>query len=125
MLILEDDIEFKEGFDLLLENALKELPENWDALWMGGTSNKMQDYKYSKVLKRLLSGTGGYCILMRETMYDACIELLSTETYQADILYSHLMPKFQVFRTVGNYIKHKPGMSTIQKIYVNHAALAK
>lgn len=123
MLILEDDIQFRDGFDELLEVVLSELPADWDGLWLGGTSNKVEPY--STLLKRLYGGTGGYCVLMRETMYKAAIEILEQEKYQADVSYMKIQPQFKCFRSVRNLILHKPGMSTIQKIYVNHADLAR
>lgn len=123
VLILEDDAAFRDEFDNRLQLALNELPDNWDALWMGGTVVKCEPY--SAVLKRLWQSTGGYCILMRETMYDACIEILETEKFQADVSYMKIQSKFNVFRTVSNLILHKPGWSTIQKINVNHADLAR
>lgn len=119
--MLEDDIEFREGFDGLLESVLKELPENWDALWMGGTVVKREPY--SELLYKLIGSTGGYCVLMRETMYDAAIEILEKEIHQADVSYMKLQPKFNCFRSKQNLILHKAGMSTIQKIYVDHKDL--
>lgn len=123
VLILEDDIKFRDEFDRLLEDVLKDLPDDWDGLWMGGTAVKVKPY--SELLKRLFGGTGGYCVLMRETMYQAAIDILKTETVQADVSYMKIQSQFKCFRTVKNLILHKPGMSTIQKIYVNHADLAK
>lgn len=114
---------FRDDFDNRLQLSLNELPDNWDALWMGGTVVECEPY--SATLKRLLRSTGGYCILMRETMYDAAIEILEKEILQADVSYMKIQSKFNVFRTVSNLILHKPGYSTIQKIHVNHADLAK
>lgn len=106
-----------------MQLSLNELPDNWDALWMGGTVVECEPY--SATLKKLIRSTGGYCILMRETMYDAAIQILETEKYQADVAYMNIQKRFNCFRTTSNLILHKAGMSTIQKIYVNHADLAK
>lgn len=123
MLILEDDAQFREGFDSLLEIALSELPGDWDALWLGGTSDLTEPYSDS--LKRLKGGTGGYCCLIKETMYDAIIQLQQKEMYYADIAYKKLHPQFNCFRTIEHLILHPAGMSTIQKRYVDYPELRK
>lgn len=119
--MLEDDIQFRENFDTLLESALSELPEDWDALWLGGTVNKVRPYSAS--LKRLQAGTGGYGVLFKETMYPKLIEILKKEMYQADVSYMKLQPEFNCFRTVQNLVLHKAGFSTIQKRHVDYPSL--
>lgn len=122
MLLLEDDTGFKDGFDRLLESALNELPEDWDALWLGGTSLKVQPY--SACLKRLIAGTGGYGILFRDTVYDALVASLGKEDLQADVSYmKNIQPKFNCFRTAGNLVLHKAGHSTIQNRFVDYPEL--
>lgn len=100
---------------------MKELPHDWDALWLGGTEMKVEGY--STMLKRLKEGTGGYGVLFRETMYDAIIEQLEKEMHQADINYLKLMSKFNCFKSVKNIIYHLPGYSTIQKCKVDYPDL--
>lgn len=121
VLVLEDDIDFKEPFDTLLENCISELPDNWDALWLGGTENKVEGY--SPNLKRLITGTGGYGVLIRETMYESIIELMEKEIYQSDICYMKLMNQFNCFKSSSNLILHKAGYSTIQKKNVSYPKL--
>lgn len=103
--------------------CLKELPENWDALWLGGTELKTE--AYSPHLKRLYAGTGGYGILFRNTMYDALIEELKKENYVADVCYMKLQEKFNCFKTWKNIILHKNGFSIIKNKYVSYPKLSR
>lgn len=121
VLILEDDIRFCEGFDKRLKDVLSELPEDWDALWLGGQVIKARGY--SKNLKTLQAGTGGYGVLFRETMYDDLVATLKKEQWQADLSYMKLQSDFKCFRTVENLILHTPGISTILKKYVSYPKL--
>lgn len=121
VIVLEDDIEFREHFDILLSMAIDELPNDWDALWLGGTEMKTE--YYSERLRRLYAGTGGYGILVRNTMYDHLIQLMETETLQADLCYMKLQPDFNCFHTSVNIILHKPGYSTIKKKHVSYPEL--
>lgn len=121
MLVLEDDIKFRDKFDTLVEIALSELPDDWDALWLGGMVHKTQ--KFSSCLHRLEVGTGGYGVLIRETMYEPILELLRHERQESDICYMALQRKFNCFHTVQNLILHKPGYSTIQKKHVDYPEL--
>lgn len=121
-MVLEDDAGFIEGFDSELEKAFNELPENWDALWLGGTVFKSAPY--SPRLKRLHAGTGLYGVIFRETIYDKLIESLSKEDELADIgIMKRVMPFTNCFRTSTNLVIHKAGMSTIQKRYVDYPEL--
>lgn len=119
--MLEDDIGFRDGFNELLDTVLTELPDDWDALWLGG--QQMRTTGFSKSLKRLQAGTGGYGVLFRETMYEDLIRVLGEEKFQADVSYMKLQPLYNCFRTVQNLILHKAGMSTIQKRHVSYPAL--
>jgi hypothetical protein len=102
---------------------MRELPENWDALWLGGTVVKA--LPYSERLKKLAAGTGGYGIIVRETMYQSIIEMLEKEIYLADVAYMKLQPQFNCFHTVQNLVLHKAGYSTIQKRHVDYPDLRK
>lgn len=123
MLILEDDIKFRDGFDGLAELALNDLPEDWDALWFGGMVHKVVGF--SDYLKRLEVGTGGYGVLIRETMYDAILTLMNHERQESDICYMSLQREYKCFHTVRNLILHPPGKSTIQKRHVDYPELYK
>lgn len=103
--------------------AISELPEDWDALWLGGTEVKTQGYSIH--LKKLIAGTGGYGVLIRETMFDKIIEEMKQEIYQADVCYMKLQPSFNCFKTTRNLILHKAGYSTIQRRNVNYPELAR
>lgn len=118
--MLEDDIGFIERFDSLLEIAVSELPEDWDALWLGGTVVKSEPY--SSMLKKLIKGSGLYGVIFRETIYDKLIQSLSNENQLADVGIMKTV-KGNFYRTTMNLVLHKAGVSTIQKRFVDYPEL--
>lgn len=116
--MFEDDIAFVPDFDKLLSQCMSDLPSNWDALWLGGKTVK--DSYYSGYLRKLEYGSGGYAILMRETVYELFIHALNQENELADICYANLMPKINAFKTFMNLVQHKDGYSTIQRKQVSY-----
>lgn len=122
VLVLEDDAGFIERFDRHLEAVVSELPENWDALWLGGQAIKSEPY--SPMLKRLIKGTGLFGVIFRETIYDKLIRSLSNENELADVgIAKTVMPNSNCFRTNMNLVIHKPGVSTIKNKFVDYPEL--
>lgn len=119
--LFEDDIDLIDDFDSILALCLSELPKNWDALWLGGSSVKTS--YHSAYLKRLEKGTGGYGILIRNTVYNRFISALDKENDLADICYMKLMGELNIYKTFINLVLHKDGYSTIQKKHVSYPDL--
>lgn len=94
---------------------------DFDALWLGGTTLKSKDF--SPRLKRLYKGTGGFGVIFRNTMFRELLLRLNQEDYVADVVYMQLQSKYLCYRTVKNLVKHKAGISLIQKKYVDYPNL--
>jgi GR25 family glycosyltransferase involved in LPS biosynthesis len=61
--IFEDDFVFIHSWDLV-ENAIKQLPEDWDALYMGATLMKPVE-RYSENLFKITEGLCAYAIIFK------------------------------------------------------------
>lgn len=65
-LLLEDDIKIDNNFDIILDEAIKELPKNWDILYLGWYKSKnLVVQNISKYINRLsgqINGTQGWIV---------------------------------------------------------------
>lgn len=100
---------------------MQELPHDWDVLYLGG--QELKTVFYSSFLKELKSGTGGYAILFRNTVYERMIEGLSKEDTLADLVYAREFQNLKVFKTFVNIVYHKDGISTIKGKFVTYPKL--
>ncbi len=115
--IFEDDIRFVTNFNEQLRDAMRELPDNWDMLYLGG-KDRNPAFPYSKNLKANACMWGGYAIVFRNTVYDFFIELFQNETKSCDDVYSLNSDKFVVFKTANDLCIHIGRAS--DRIKVNH-----
>jgi hypothetical protein len=101
-ILFEDDIEFtNEDFHSVMQEAITELPPDWDALYLGANPTKEQE-QYSDHLYRL---NGAYCthaIIWHnreggavEYMLEHADEILKIDVFISSVL----MPKFNFFLT--------------------------
>lgn len=118
VLILEDDASFVADFNNKLNQAMRELPETWDMLWIGGNdAHGQESFPYSANLKVNNGMWGTYGIIIREWVYDYFIELFAEEKRSSDDYYRINHARFRLFRTRDNLVKHAGGRS--DRIVIN------
>lgn len=105
VLIMEDDIRFLQDFEFHLSEAMKQLPEHWDCLWLGGY-DEVKGTKYSERLLTNISSWGGYGYILRNTVYDFFINKLSELTLPCDNHFMKYQKDFNSFKTSKPYILH-------------------
>lgn len=107
ILVLEDDVEFIDGFQDRLNKAMSELPDNWDMLWLGGLPREKNE-PYSDSLDRMFGSWGTYGYVIRNTMYLTVLRVLSEQPikYSVDDYYGRLHSKHNSFRTKVGYVIH-------------------
>jgi GR25 family glycosyltransferase involved in LPS biosynthesis len=101
-LIYEDDIEFVgDNFHEIIQEAIKELPEDWDALYLGANPTKPQE-QYSEHLYLLNGAYTTHAIIWHnraggavEYMLEHKDEILKIDAFISAVL----MPKFNFFLT--------------------------
>jgi len=107
VLVLEDDITLAEHFDIRLGQALKELPNDWELLYLGG-NEIVKGEGYSSLLKRVKKMTGGYGVLVHPRIYDEVLTLMNGELL-ADYVYMQFQKRNKSFATWKPLILHKQG----------------
>jgi|GEM_PF-3661508 len=115
VLIFEDDAQPVEGFNEKLEEVMKELPEDWDMLWLGGKDNT-PPAPYTERLKQLTGSWGTYGIIIRNTVYNFFIEQFKEEHQSSDEYYRRNHLKFKSFRTSVDLVLHTGEVSEIMKV---------
>jgi len=109
-LILEDDFQLCENFDVELKKVLGELPNDFQALWLGGRIVGERE-NYSDSLMKIKGITGTYGYIVNHLFIDSLIHELSKEDKLADWSMSRAFKS--VYKTKRNLVKHRDGYSYI------------
>lgn len=123
VLILEDDVDFPDNFLTALAYVMKELPDDWDGLHLGGYSPSEGLKHYSPLLHKCYQSWGGYGYMVRLKAIPRLIELISPEKTQVDTYYTKIMPELQWFKTKEMLVMHLPGYSDIMQREVDYKIL--
>lgn len=118
-MILEDDAVLVKGFEEKLDAVIKELPFDWNALWLNGTETK-RGFTISGNLRKVKEMWGTFGYLLNSSFYDVVIEGLEKETKSADGFFTSIQKNNQCFATVKPLVKHRRGVSDIAGVVVSH-----
>ena len=96
VVIMEDDFRFNEGW---LENFIefyRNLPNDWDLLYLGQAEwwNEINPKSVTPVndyVDQIHFGCGAHFIVIRNTIYDLCINLIGGLTDKVDVCYWNVM----------------------------------
>ena len=122
VVIMEDDFQFSENWIEEWDKFNKHLPDDWDFLYLGQASwwNGISDKKTVSIndyVDRIEYGCGAHFVVIRETIYELCINLLGTLSTKADICYWEIMKdkKYNCYSPKYNLAN---SMSSPDKMYV-------
>lgn len=121
--VLEDDVDFPDNFLPVLHQTMKELPEDWDGIHLGGYSHTNHLHSYSAMLNRCYRSCGGYGYIVRAKAIPKILERTSNLNKQFDINLADLMPELNWFKSKIMLVKHLPGFSDIQGRNVDYKEL--
>lgn len=97
ILILEDDIVFKDNFAQMFDTAVKELPSDWDMFYLGGMNWFGNDKPYSDNLRIANKTLGTYAVGINHTVFEKLLDLSNLKEH-IDITYAKLL------RDMNSYI---------------------
>ena len=121
-LLLEDDVFFVPNFNKKLEEALKDIPDDWDMIYLGSLLEQnwspLYDMSFSFTpiknnIWKAYQCTGGHAIIFKDTMYD-CIQ---TEKRAVDIIYALTHGDKNAYVVIPNLIGQRPDYSDIKNLW--------
>lgn len=128
ILVLEDDCVFTDEI-LKIDDYFKELPDNWDMLYMGGNHNTHMGVQPPKIINekvcKLHTTYSTHFVGIKNTVYDHIIEILSRKDKQLDVSYVTLQKIFNIYSFYPAITKQIVDFSDIQKKIIDYNWLIK
>ena len=124
VLVLEDDVDFIENLDSSFQDVLRELPQNWDMLYLGG-NHRHTPIKYSNHLYKITGTVAVHAIGVNSSVFDAAIKSLTNIDLPADDNYVDIQQKYNVFVTKPHLVWQKTGKSSILKEKIDYSFMEK
>lgn len=117
--IFEDDILFTDTFKKDFQIYLKELPDNWHILYLGGSFGRMPTY-YDKFFTKQNYTWGAFAYVIHKRAYENLIDLLSKANNIVDAMYIEYQKKYICIKPIKKLVIHPEGVSTIKERFVNY-----
>jgi len=119
ILIFEDDVVFDEQFEPLFSEYISQLPADWDMLFFGAL-HKDELIKVSDNIGRITQSNSTYACVLRDTVYDAFIELNSRENEVLDVNSLVLQKQFNCYCFLPHLAWVEAAYSDAQQKPVHH-----
>lgn len=120
--VFEDDVALAHNFNEKYEAAMRELPEDWDILYLGGSHVKPTLF-HSANLRRVRATYTTHAYVIRQTLYETFRLELRSFRMPADCYLVEMQPSIKAFTVTPNIAFQRPGFSDIENKEVNYARL--
>ena len=97
ILILEDDVVFDSDFNGKFSRYIGQLPSDWDMLLFGGLHVYVRPRKISENISKITSSYSTFAYALKQTVYDAFIELNSQSLEPVDKVNAILQQTFNCY----------------------------
>ncbi len=97
ILIFEDDVVFDSDFNERFSRYVSQLPSDWDMLLFGGLHVYVRPRKISENISRITSSYSTFAYALKQTVYDAFIELNSQSLEPVDKVNAILQQTFNCY----------------------------
>ena len=120
VLILEDDFELSDDFFNLFNERVKQLPENWEWLYFGG-SHVESPTKITENIYRVNKINTTHAYALKIDIVDKLIDYLSDEfSTSVDVRYSKYQKNLNTYVFIPHLIYQREGFSDIQEKIVDY-----
>lgn len=96
VLFLEDDVRFTPNFDVLFNEYLKDLPCDWDIVWLGSCCNLHAPTPNGEHVVQVPRSRCCHGYLMRSQSIKLAIENIKTNNWPVDCYFNKLIPDFDL-----------------------------
>lgn len=111
--IMEDDIVLTNNFNTVFDNIIKQLPENWDFIYLGGNHIGGLEKITDNISKMKFTHTT-HAVGIKNTMFYSILETLKQEYKQVDVYYAMMMQFCNAYVTRPHLAYQRDGFSYIQ-----------
>ena len=124
VLIFEDDAMFDPQFKEKFATFIEELPDDWDMLFLGAL-HKDEPLRVTEHIARVTKANSTFAYAIRNTVFDAFIELNSRTEHVLDMNNYALQERFNCYCFVPNLVWVESEYSDVQQRLENHWYLEK
>lgn len=124
ILIFEDDIEFSEDFNQKFDEYIKQIPEDWSFIYLGG-NNKRPATMISENAKKIDLMYSAYAVIIRQNVYNELIEEISKEQKQVDLIFASLQKKYPSYMIYPYLVWVRNDYSDINERFIDVSYLKK
>jgi len=119
VLIFEDDAVFDPQFKEKFAHFIKELPDDWDMLFLGAL-HKDEPVAVSEHISRITKANSTFAYAVRNTVFDEFIELNSRAEHVLDMNSYLLQQRFNCYCFMPNLVWVESEYSDVQNRLENH-----
>lgn len=120
--IYEDDVEFNPDYNTLFD--LNDVPADWDMIYLGGNDIKPV-IEINKHVSKLTCTLTTHAYLVRNTIFDRLINLVSPAEKQIDLYYADLHSQINAYGFRPKLAWQAQGYSDIQNNSMDYSNLLK
>lgn len=123
ILILEDDVEFRDTVQSLFNRAKSQLPNDWEMFFFG-IFNKVKPRRYSSLLAKVNGGVCCHAYMIHSRVYDVYLDALKKEDKPIDVVtMEDIHPRGKTFSFLSNFAFQRESFSNISNEIAQHAYL--
>jgi len=122
VLIFEDDVVFDPDLEIKLVDALGELPSDWDMFSFGGC-HRMAPVRVTEHLYRMTKTYATHAYVVRDTIYDAFLEINGNHHQPVDMNNYLLQQRFKCYCAIPHLAWQQDDWSDIQGELESHWAM--
>lgn len=124
ILILEDDVIFNENFELLFNNYINQVPDDWDMLYLSGNHNEHVGFSKNMISSNVIKCYMTYSthsFAVKSSVYDLIINYLTNiQTKPVDVLYTDIQKMCNAYSLSPGLTTQRVGFSDIENKFVDN-----
>jgi GR25 family glycosyltransferase involved in LPS biosynthesis len=122
LLILEDDVEFKEDFNFHFESLEPQIPRDFDFLYLGYNNGSREGSikRVSENIDRISGKYTTHALIMRSTIFEQALNYLTYLNIPADVSYSRLQRHCNAYAVNPNLAFQSNGFSDIENSEIDY-----
>lgn len=106
ILVMEDDVILKDGFDLALQELLKDIPEDFDWCYLYNSWDYRPAEDFSQKLLRVIASLGTVAYIVKISSLERIRPYVEELIFPIDVVMGHMSFLSKVYRPKNVFINH-------------------